>query len=97
MSIWNCIGSTARRAITCLTTTNYVRNKQAEFGKEKISPPLLLTGKDLIAAGYSPGPWFSRAISAAEDAQLEGRIGTKEEALQLAAAMQPQASESTST
>lgn len=80
-----------------LDNYEFVRNKQAEFGKEKISPPLLLTGKDLIAAGYSPGPWFSRAISAAEDAQLEGRIGTKEEALQLAAAMQPQASESTST
>jgi poly(A) polymerase len=80
-----------------LDNYEFVKEKQAEFGEEKIAPAPLLTGKDLIAAGYSPGPWFSKALSASEDAQLEGRITTKEEALQLAAAMQPQPSESTST
>jgi poly(A) polymerase len=80
-----------------LDNYDFVKNKQDEFGKEKISPPPLLTGKDLIAAGYSPGPWFSKVLSASEDAQLEGQIATKEEALQLAASMRPQASESTST
>jgi poly(A) polymerase len=80
-----------------LDNYQFVKEKKAEFGQEKIAPPPLLTGKDLIAAGYSPGPWFSLVLSAAEDAQLEGRLATKAEALQLAAAMRPQASESTST
>jgi poly(A) polymerase len=80
-----------------LDNYQFVKEKKAEFGEEKITPTPLLTGKDLIAAGYSPGPWFSLVLSAAEDAQLEGRLVTKAEALQLAAAMRPQVSESTST
>lgn len=80
-----------------LDNYEFVKGKQDEFGAEKIAPQPLLRGKDLIAAGYSPGPWFSKVLSAAEDAQLEGRITTREEALQFAATMQPQASESTST
>jgi poly(A) polymerase len=45
--------------------------------------PLLVTGKDLIAAGYRPGPKFKKMLTAAEDAQLEGAIGTKEQGLAL--------------
>ncbi|HMF63480.1 MAG TPA: CCA tRNA nucleotidyltransferase [Edaphobacter sp.] len=48
---------------------------------ETISPKLLLTGRELIAAGYKPGPRFKAMIEAAEDAQLEGAISTSEEAL----------------
>ena len=40
-----------------------------------------MTGADLIAAGYTPGPRFSRILTAVEDAQLEGRIRTAEEAM----------------
>ena len=36
------------------------------------------------AAGYQPGPEFGRILTAVEDAQLDGRIRTKEEALELA-------------
>ena len=54
-----------------------------ELGEEKIRPQPLLTGTDLIAAGYAPGPDFSGWLEAAEDAQLEGRITTKDEALAL--------------
>ena len=36
--------------------------------------PRLVTGDDLIAAGYAPGPDFSRMLEVAEDAQLEARI-----------------------
>ncbi len=61
----------------------FVRQKQEEFGRERISPPPLLTGKDLIAEGYKPGPEFSAWLNAVEDAQLEGRINTKDEAVQL--------------
>ena len=43
-----------------------------------------MTGKDLIAAGYRPGPMFGAVLSEIEDAQLEGRIFTAEEALRVA-------------
>jgi poly(A) polymerase len=48
---------------------------------ETIRPKLLVTGKDLIAAGYRPGPEFSVMLEAAEDAQLEGRIISTEDGL----------------
>jgi poly(A) polymerase len=46
-------------------------------------PSWLVTGKELIAAGYQPGPRFKQMLRAAEDAQLEGRIRTVEEGLTL--------------
>ncbi len=55
----------------------------AELGKEEIRPTLLLTGNDLIQAGYMPGPLFREMLTAAEDAQLEGMIHTHEEAVTL--------------
>ncbi|MDE1176622.1 MAG: CCA tRNA nucleotidyltransferase [Edaphobacter sp.] len=50
---------------------------------EEFHPTPLLTGRELIAAGYRPGPKFKRMLEAAEDAQLEGAIHTAAEALQL--------------
>lgn len=41
----------------------------------------LVTGRDLISMGLEPGPIFSELLSKVEDAQLEGRIRTREEAL----------------
>jgi poly(A) polymerase len=61
----------------------FAKQKLEELGEEQIRPPLLLTGDDLIAAGYTPGPEFRRMLTLAEDAQLEGTITTKEEALAL--------------
>lgn len=52
---------------------------------EEVRPALLLTGRDLIESGYKPGPDFKHLLALAEDAQLEGRIRTKEEALALVA------------
>jgi poly(A) polymerase len=40
----------------------------------------LLTGDDLIALGYPPGPAFKTMLDAAWDAQLEGRVHTPDEA-----------------
>ncbi|MGH2347958.1 MAG: CCA tRNA nucleotidyltransferase [bacterium] len=47
------------------------------------APPRLLTGDDLIAMGYRPGPQFATILEAIEDAQLEGTISTREEAVAL--------------
>jgi poly(A) polymerase len=50
---------------------------------EQVRPPKLLTGDDLKDMGYSPGPRFQTILTAIEDAQLEGLIHTKEEAISL--------------
>ncbi len=59
------------------------RAKRDEMPAEVLKPPPLLTGDDLIAAGYRPGPEFSKMLAAVEDAQLESRIHTREAALAL--------------
>jgi poly(A) polymerase len=47
---------------------------------EQVRPPRLLTGDDLLAMGYRPGPRFAQILRGVEDAQLEGQIRTEEEA-----------------
>jgi poly(A) polymerase len=49
----------------------------------------LLTGDDLIAMGYQPGPSFAKILEVVEDAQLEGRVRTPEMARALVAEMFP--------
>lgn len=61
----------------------FVRRKLAELPREELKPQPLLSGHDLIAAGYAPGPPFAGMLRAVEDAQLEGQISTREDALQL--------------
>ena len=61
----------------------FVQRKLAELPREEIKPQPLITGDDLIAAGYQPGPAFAAMLDAAEDAQLEGLVRTREEALEL--------------
>ena len=61
----------------------YAQRNLEELGHERIKPALLLTGADLIAAGYKPGPRFKVMLLAAEDAQLEGEVATRDEALRL--------------
>jgi poly(A) polymerase len=58
-----------------------VKRKLGEFPEERLRPPPLVTGTDLIGAGYQPGPLFSKILAAVEDAQLEGRLHTPEEAM----------------
>ena len=64
---------------------DYAAAQLEELGHEKIKPKLLVTGEDLIAAGYRPGPQFREMLTAAEDAQLEGEVTTHDEALRLIA------------
>ena len=49
----------------------------------EVRPKPLLTGADLIAAGYRPGPQFKRMLHTIEEAQLNNQIQTPEEALNL--------------
>ncbi len=48
---------------------------------DQIRPKPLITGEDLIALGYRPGPEFRRMLTRVEDAQLEGTIDRREDAL----------------
>ena len=50
---------------------------------EEIRPKLLVTGRDLILAGYRPGTQFKEMLEAAEDAQLDGLVTTRDETLAL--------------
>jgi poly(A) polymerase len=45
-------------------------------------PAPLITGEDLIRMGYQPGPVYREILQSIEDLQLEGRIKTREEALE---------------
>ncbi|HEY6413473.1 MAG TPA: CCA tRNA nucleotidyltransferase [Edaphobacter sp.] len=62
---------------------DYAKQQYESAPAETIAPKLLLTGNDLIAAGYRPGPKFKTMLEAAEDAQLEGEITTLDQALAL--------------
>jgi poly(A) polymerase len=66
------------------------KQKLEEFGEEVLKPEPLITGADLIAAGYEPGPEFSKMLRLVEDAQLDGRIETAGEAMDLVREMWPE-------
>jgi poly(A) polymerase len=64
-----------------LENYEFARAKLAEQPPESLKPEPLLTGHDLIIAGYHPGPQFSRMLAMVEDAQLERTVNSKAEAL----------------
>lgn len=65
-----------------LTSYQFTRDRIASIPSEAIRPAPLVSGDDLIAAGYEPGPRFREILSLVEDAQLEGRLRSKESALE---------------
>ena len=62
---------------------NFARERYESMPAEEVHPTPLITGRELIAAGYKPGINFKAMLHAAEEAQLEGSIHTQEEALAL--------------
>jgi poly(A) polymerase len=65
-----------------LATYEFVQRKQAEIPPEKMCPLPLVTGDDLIVQGHRPGPKFREILNAVEDAQLEGRLSSRDAALE---------------
>ena len=51
---------------------------------EEVKPAALVTGDDLIGMGFTPGPAFREILDEVYDAQLEGRVPSKPQALALA-------------
>jgi poly(A) polymerase len=80
----DCMASNKR-----LESYELARHKLGEFPEEHLKPAPLVTGDDLIAAGYRPGPIFSTILTAVEDAQLEGRIRTARDGMALVREMFP--------
>jgi poly(A) polymerase len=64
-----------------LTSYNFTQEKIATMPPESVRPAPLLTGRDLIEAGYEPGPRFKEILGAVEDGQLEERLVTRSDAI----------------
>jgi poly(A) polymerase len=62
---------------------HFAEERYRNMPAEEVRPVQLLTGRELIAAGYQPGAAFKAMLHAVEEAQLEGAIHTPEEALAL--------------
>jgi poly(A) polymerase len=65
-----------------LTLYDFVAKKMAEMPAEEIRPQPLLTGDDLIALGFGPGPRFKEILAEVEDRQLEGTLTSRKAAVE---------------
>jgi poly(A) polymerase len=65
-----------------LDSYEFVQEKLSEIPPEKMRPPRLVSGEDLISAGYSPGPEFRKILDAVENAQLEGDLSSRQAAME---------------
>lgn len=61
----------------------YCEKYRRQTPESEINPRPLITGDDLIAEGITQGPHFKVLLDEARDAQLDGEINSKEEALEL--------------
>ncbi len=64
-----------------LDAYEFVRRFLRETPPEEVRPPRLLTGEDLKAMGFRPGPRFKEILHAVEEGQLEGRLVRREDAM----------------
>lgn len=73
--------------VDCLSSHGMLDNhamlitKREEFGRAPLIPAPLVTGHDLIALGWKPGPRFAEILSAVQTRQLEGTLTSREEGL----------------
>ena len=59
----------------------WCRSLLETVGSEELDPPPLVTGEDLIAVGLRPGPLFKTLLGSVRDAQLDGDVRDRDEAL----------------
>jgi poly(A) polymerase len=64
-----------------LSSYEFCQQKLAEFGAVHLKPQPLVRGQDLIELGMSPGPAFKEILDAVQEAQLEGALATRQQAL----------------
>ena len=61
---------------------DFLRMKKEQFANEPLIPPALISGADLIERGLIPGPRFKEILTNAQTEQLEGKLTSREEALE---------------
>jgi len=77
----------ALHRLDCLASHGMLNNYQYclealnSLSREELHPPKIITGRDLISWGFTPGPLFGTILKEVEDAQLDGKVSTKEEAM----------------
>ena len=54
-----------------------------QWSEAELNPPSLITGHDVEALGLRPGPSYKELLEVVRDAQLDGIVATREEALAL--------------
>ena len=67
----------------------FVKKFLRDTPREQVQPERLLTGNDLIRLGYQAGPDFSGMMQELEDAQLEGQVHTRGEAVEFVKSRYP--------
>lgn len=67
-----------------LTNYEFLKQQLETMSAEEISPPPLITGRDLLAMGLKPGKEVGKILDAVSTAQLEGVVQTHAEALAMA-------------
>lgn len=73
----DCLGSNG-----LLDNYEFMQAKAVEFSQEPLIPKPLINGRDLMALGWQQGPQLGEVLTQVQDAQLEGLISTREEALE---------------
>ena len=63
-----------------ISNWRFLKKKSREFSREDIRPKPLLSGSDLLALGYVPGPLIGRILRSLEESQLEGHLTDADEA-----------------
>lgn len=57
--------------------TDFIRTTPPEV----VRPAKLVTGEDVLDLGYKPGPIVGKILAAVEEAQLNGEVGSRQEAI----------------
>ncbi|MCW0219374.1 MAG: CCA tRNA nucleotidyltransferase [Prosthecobacter sp.] len=73
----DCLGSNG-----LLDNYEFMKEKAEEFSQAPLIPQPLINGRDLMELGWQPGKAMGAALTAVQNAQLEGQISTREEALE---------------
>jgi len=66
-----------------LDNLEFLHAKEEEFSNQPLIPPPLVTGHDLIALGFVPGPKIGKILEFVQVEQLEGRLSDRETALEI--------------
>ena len=64
-----------------LDNYEFLTAKREEFANEPLIPAPLVTGRDLLALGWKPGPKIGEILEIVQTRQLEGTLASRDEAL----------------